>query len=202
MERVIKTKMWFGLVMEDFRIDRQPILSVIFYFHIYIRGNQTHSLLIKIPDRQMNNIQHSGSCACSLSTTSQPLPCLVQDLYISKISEIGAAKFFCLVHPLDRKIYFNYKILFKGNVLHKVTYLMSRKPLSRRITNLSQCFRAVTSNPQLLCVQQVLRLPRVTDKTRWSLWRGEAFKKGVSVLPRRDNQTAPIIETALSGLKC
>lgn len=56
MELVIMTKMWFGLVMEDFRIDRQPILRVIFYFYIYIRGNQTHSLLIKIPDRQMNNI--------------------------------------------------------------------------------------------------------------------------------------------------
>lgn len=37
------------------------------------------------------------------------MPCLVQDLYINKILEIGAAKFFCLVHPLDRKI--NYKIL-------------------------------------------------------------------------------------------
>lgn len=96
--------------------------------------------------------------------TSQPVPCLVQDLYINKVLERGAAKFFCLVHPLDRKI--KYKILFKGNVLHKVTYLMPQKAVSARVTNLSQCFRAVTSNPQLLCVQQVLRLPRLTDKAR------------------------------------
>lgn len=96
--------------------------------------------------------------------TSEPVPCLVQDLYTNKISEMGAAKFFCSAHSLDRKI--NYKTLFKGNVLHKITYLMSQKPVSRRVTNLSQCFRAVTSNPQLLCVQQVLRLPRLTDKTR------------------------------------
>jgi len=83
-----------------------------------------------------------GSLNFSLLVTSQLLPCLVQELYIRKTSEI-AAKLFCLVHPSERKNYLSYEIFFKGNTLHKVTYLMPQNQVSRRVTDSFQCFRPI-----------------------------------------------------------